>query len=515
MWPFKKKTAILLPTAEPEDALFSTHRKSESVMGDDRLIYAKRAAEAMQRSFQRTHADLKIQTAAGVAMDAQMKEAFDNNIQAVKELTGSNQGFLPLPVIEWYSAQSFIGWQMYAILMQQWMINKACKMPGQDAVRHGFERSVNKEVTVAPAVFDKFREYDKFFKLKSNLIEHFKFARGFGIRHTLFLVEGIDYEAPFNPEGVRPGAYKGMTQIDPYWLAPMFSIEDASDPLSPNFYNPTWWLISGRLKVHRSHFVISRNGNDVADILKPTYFYGGISTAQLIYERTYAAERTANESPLLAMTKRLITLKTDTTKALANLVAFKEKLLEWIGFRDNFGVKVLGKDEQVEQIDTSLQGLDETIMTQFQLCAAIAEVPATKLLGTSPKGFGASGEYEQDSYYEFLESIQENELTPIVDRHTLLTKLSYIPEAKGVNFETQWKPVDTPGAKEQSEINLNKANTDKALIDAGSIEGQDSRRRLIKDPDSGYNGIDEEMEGADRDLGEGEPEGGGEDDNAD
>ncbi len=512
MWPFKKKTAVAIPAAESDDPLFSTHRGSESVLGDARMNYTKRALEAMQRSFQRTHADLKIQTETGVAMDDAMRTAFDNNIQQVKELTGTNQGFLPLHVIEWYSAQGFIGWQMCAILAQQWLINKACKMPGQDAVRHGWERSVNKDIQVPTAAFDKLREYDKFFKLKSNLIEHYKFARVFGIRHTLFLVDGIDYSLPFNPDGVRPGTYKGMTQVDPYWLAPMFSIEDAADPLSPNFYNPTWWLISGRLKVHRSHFVISRNGNDVADILKPTYFYGGISTAQLIYERVYASERTANESPLLAMTKRLTTLKTDTTKAMANLDAFKEKLLAWIGYRDNFGVKVLGKDEVVEQIDTSLQGLDETIMTQFQLDAAIAEIPATKLLGTSPKGFGASGEYEQDSYYEFLESIQENELSPIVDRHTLLCQRSFniAPE---VNFETQWKSVDTPGAKEQSEINLNKANTDKALIDAGSIEGQDSRRRLIKDPDSGYNGIDEEMEGADRDLDEGEPEGGGEDDN--
>ena len=117
------------------------------------------------------------------------------------------------------------------------------------------------------------RKWDKFFNLKNNLTEHYKFARVFGIRHTLFLVDDIDYEAPFNPAGVKPGKYRGMTQIDPYWLAPMFSFDDASNPLYPNFYNPTWWLISGKLKVHRSHFVISRNGNDVADILKPTYFY--------------------------------------------------------------------------------------------------------------------------------------------------------------------------------------------------------------------------------------------------
>jgi hypothetical protein len=44
----------------------------------------------------------------------------------------------------------------------------------------------------------------------------------------LFLVDDINYELPFNPDGVKPGKYKGMTQVDPYWLAPVLDLEDAS-----------------------------------------------------------------------------------------------------------------------------------------------------------------------------------------------------------------------------------------------------------------------------------------------
>ena len=131
-------------------------------------------------------------------------------------------------------------------------------------------------------------------------------------------------------------------------------------------------------------------------------------------------------------------------------------------------------------------------------------------MATSPKGgLGSEGGYDLSSYHQFLESIQENELTPIVERHTMLVQLSegIVPT---VNFEVQWKPVDTPTAKEQSEINKNKADTDKTLVDAGAIQPIDSRKRLIRDPDSGYDGIEEEYEGGDRDEG-GNPNGGGED----
>ncbi len=501
----KKPPAATATTQEP---LFRTH--------NDTIFprTSKNVSAALDRSFQRTHSQLKTM---GIAMDASVETALkqtqavmDNSIQQVKGLASANQGIIPQHLIEYFANQGFIGWQMCAVLAQNWLINKACKMPAQDAIRHGFERSVNDGVEIDPSVFDDLRELDKEYKLKNNLIEFYRFARVFGIRHMLFIVDGIDYEAPFNPDGVREGSYRGMTQIDPYWIAPMFNTEDAADPYSQNFYNPTWWML-GSKKIHRSHFVISRNGNDLADLLKPSYFYGGIPTPQLIYDRIYAAERTANEAPLLAMTKRLITLTTDTTQAMANLGAFQQKLSDWMQLINNFGVKILGQDEKVEQIDTNLSGLDETIMTQYQLVAAIAEVPATKLLGTSPKGFGASGDYENDSYHEFLESIQENELSPIIERHTLLCQRSHGINPD-VNMEVQWLPVDTPSAKEMAEINQIKAQADSALVDAGAIDGSDVRRRLINDRDSGYNGIEEEMEHPDAGQLEGEPEGGGEED---
>lgn len=518
-WPFQKRTGRKELVVEDTQILnpkrFTSGSGAEKI--SDRYDYASRHAAAMDRSFCKTInalenlAPIDLVSGQNIAMDSQMKTVMDNNIQGVKSFVSQNQGFLPIHILEWYSSQGFIGWQICAILAQNWLVNKACKMPGQDMVRHGFERAVNKGIEVPPDAFDQLRVLDKKYKLKNNLIEFYKFARVFGLRHILFIVEGIDYEAPFNIDGVKPGSYRGMTQIDPYWLAPMFSLEDASDPYSQNFYNPTWWMINGR-KIHRSHFVISRNGNDLADLLKPSYFYGGISTVQMIMERVYAAERTANEAPLLAMTKRLLTITTDTTKAMSNLDAFKAKLTDWMVFINNYGLKVLGLDEKVEQIDTSLAELNETIMTQYGLVAAEAEVPESKLLGKSPKGgLGSEGNYDADSYHEFLESGQELELSPIVERHTQICQRSH-EIAADVNMDIIWNPTDSPTAKEQAEINKIKADTDVALTTAGSIDGMDGRKRLIMDKDSNYHGIEENVEGMTLADPDGEPVGGGDGD---
>lgn len=456
--------------------------KASGYFGMDRVL-PKRPAQIIA-SYNKLPSAFK---SPGVAMDTAVTEAMDNSIGQVKQY-GTLTGVVPNQVLGWYSQFGFIGWQISAIMSQQWLVNKALTMPGKDAVRHGFERTTTEDVKLDDEIA-KLIKLDKGFRLKKNLTEFSRNTRLFGIRHILFLVDGIDYEKPFNPDGIKPGSYKGMTQIDPYWLAPELSLEDATDSAGQHFYEPTWWRVNGK-RVHRSHFVISRNGNDLPDLLKPSYYYGGISTTQLIYERVYAAERTANESPMLMMSKRLFTLKVDTSQAAADLNKFEADLRQWTDFMNNFGVKVIGGEEEVQLHDTNLSGIDEVIMNQYQLVAAVAEVPATKLLGTSPKGFNATGDYEMDTYHEFLESLQEDELTPIVERHTLCCQRSE-QIAVDTEFEISWNPVDVLSAKDQADINLVKANTDSILADKGAIDGYDIRKRLVADPDSGYNGIEE------------------------
>src|SRR5690606_36986455 len=85
--------------------------------------------------------------------------------------------------------------------------------------------------------------------------------------------------------------------------------------------------------------------------------------------------------------------------------------------RNNYGVMLHGEGETVGQMDTSLADFDALLMTQYQLVAAEANVPGTKLLGTTPKGFNATGEYEEAVYREELESIQTNDLSPMLERH--------------------------------------------------------------------------------------------------
>lgn len=403
------------------------------------------------------------------------------------------QGGVPEAVLFWYIQQSFVGYQICAYMAQHWLIDKACSMPGRDAVRNGYEITVNDGVEVDPKVLDKMREADKAYKIKKNMSEFIRKGKIFGIRVALFVVESDDpnyYAKPFNIDGIKPYSYKGISQIDPYWMVPQLTNVNVSNPIDPNFYEPTFWQVGSTL-IHHSHLCIFTTG-EVADILKPNYSYGGVSVPQRIYERVYSAERTANEAPMLAMTKRLTTINADVETAVTDPTTFEQKMQQWAAFRDNYGIKVAGMEEKIDQHDTALGDMDNLIMTQYQLVAAIAEVPGTKLLGTQPKGFNSTGEFEESSYHESLESLQENDLTPMLEMHHKLVIASDIVPAFGIKpfaVTAVWKPLDAMTAEEQAALNLQKAQVDSTLAATGAIDGQDIRKRVIDDPDSGYNGL--------------------------
>ena len=74
-----------------------------------------------------------------------------------------------------------------------------------------------------PEVLEAIKKADARYKLNKNLIEFVQMGRVFGIRIAMFIVESTDedyYKNPFNPDGVTPGSYRGISQIDPYWITP-------------------------------------------------------------------------------------------------------------------------------------------------------------------------------------------------------------------------------------------------------------------------------------------------------
>lgn len=393
---------------------------------------------------------------------------------------------LPEAQAMWYMSQTFIGYSMCAVISKHWLVEKAIGMPVRDAIRQGYR--IDGEGDDLKKLENKTRKR----KINGILKDYVDTGRRFGGVAALFVVESTDpeyYEKPFNIDGILAGQYKGIKIIEPRWITPELVDNNVSDPASLSFYVPTFWRVGNR-KIHKSHFCFYVP-YPVSDELKNTYRFFGVSVPERIYERVYAAERTANEGPQLAMTKRLLTMSIeDLGEADKEVIA--NNIQYFIELRDNYGVQVGDEKTQFNQFETALGDLDVTIMTQYQLVAAGASVPAVKLLETTPKGFNATGEYESESYRESLESIQTNDLEPLLDRHfELLIKHEGLAAE---NITIVWAPLDSPTNKEYAEIEVLKAQSRQIYAGMGAIDGMDVRKVLSEDRESDFYGLDNETD---------------------
>lgn len=479
---FRKQPPAAPAVVEKRDGILTSESRLPAVPQYGRMKFEARVKEA--------HAASPMH-----APEFAQDEACGSNLKLGYQMMRED-GCLSDVLLHWYTSQTFIGHQVCAYIAQHWLVRKACFMPGRDAIRQGYVITSDDGGDLDPRVIQAFRKADERYKLNDKLIDFVGMGRVYGVRLCLFKVKTANpkeyYENPFNPDAVTEGSYEGIVLVDQYWASPIMDTAGASDPTSQHFYEPTWWMVNGQ-KYHRSHFCIFRNGH-LADILKPVYLYGGVPLPQMIAERVYCAERTANEAPQLAMTKRSTVLQVNAAEFMANGEESIEKVRQWRAYLDNFAVKVVDKDgEGIVQFDTSLADLDAVIMSQYQIVASVAGVPVTKLMGTTPKGFNATGEYDEKNYHEELESLQTLDLSPLIERHHDLVMRSSIGpkllDGKFISTTTVWNPLDSPSAKEAADTQLVQAQRDAALVTAGAIDGFDSRERLRTDRESGFYGI--------------------------
>jgi len=225
-------------------------------------------------------------------------------------------------------------------------------------------------------------------------------------------------------------------------------------------------------------------------MLKPAYIYGGISLTQQIYEAVYNAEISANEVPQLLQKMRKYVYKMDLQHALLNPQGLQETMMFIAELSDNFGQQVIGLEDSLDAITTSLTGLDDIVAGRYKLVASIAQMPVAKLMKTDLTGGLVKGGGEEAIYHETLESLHLK-LEPLLDRHYLLLCKSEL----GINdgLTVKFNKLDAMTELEQAQVNLIKAQEREIYSNIGSIDGEDVRDLLKSDDTNSFVGLSDEM----------------------
>lgn len=334
---------------------------------------------------------------------------------------------------------------------------------------------------------DAIREFNLMHVFQTAAAQDCFFGRG----QISINIKGADDSLPLvlAKQTVKKGTLTSFTPVEAMWTSP--SAYNAIDPTAPDFYKPRQWFLLGK-EVHASRLltIITR---PLPDMLKPAFNFSGMSLSQLAEPYVNNWLRTRQAVSDLINNFSTTALKTDMAQMLQGDCDGTDILNRADFFtltRSNRGLMLLDNTaEELVQLNVPLSGLHELQAQSQEHMCSVSRIPAMILTGISPSGLNASSEGEIRSFYDWVSSQQETFYKPPLWICIQLLMLHLWGEIdKSITFE--FCPLWQVSAKEQSDIRVNNANADVALIDRSVLSPEEVRERLAKDPDSGYSGID-------------------------
>lgn len=277
---------------------------------------------------------------------------------------------------------------------------------------------------------------------------------------------------------------------------------DAVNPLSPDYFNPRYWLILGK-KVHRSRF-LHFTQNKLPSLLKPVYNFMGVPWVQMLEPYRNGFERARQASLDSIENHALLYLKTSLQKMLSygcnepGSLQNRVKLMEMM--RTNSGIGVCDKDtEEFQQITTPLTDLDDNVTLNLELLAMVTRLPVTKMFGTPPKGLDASGDnYKTDR----AETVAEMQMDILHDNVVKMYELIQLSEFGEIYRPIQYHWLSTleQTQDEKLEADLKQAQIDQIYLGDSPfgpvLHPEEVRQRLSKDRKGKYSGIETSEDGS-------------------
>lgn len=315
--------------------------------------------------------------------------------------------------------------------------------------------------------------------------------QAFGGAHVYTKLKGDETQGDMplvmKPFTVRKGSFEGLRLVEPYWVTP--NNYNSIDPTAADFYKPSsWWMIGKEVHATRLQTVISR---PVADMLKPTYSFRGVSMTQLAMPYVDNWLRTRQSVSDAVKQFSVSGVKTDLAQWLqpgaSQALQARAELIN--RYRDNRNLLFLDMaTEEFFQVNTPLSTLDALQAQAQEQMSSVSHIPLVILLGITPTGLNASSEGEIRAWYDYVKGYQKNVLLSLMLNALRLAQLSLFGEIDP-SISWTWNPLFEPTPKEQSELNKSGADMDTAYIEAGVVRADQVSKRLNADPQSPYCGI--------------------------
>lgn len=382
--------------------------------------------------------------------------------------------------------------QLDAAYQTNWLARQIVEIPAEDMCREWR--------TIKSKDADDIRVEEDRLMLPMAVQEALNWARLYGGAGILMLT-GQDLTKPLDVRRVGKGDLKRLVVFDRYDMQAMTLNQWdilANNYLLPEFYNIT----GGKQQIHWSHFarfngkrlprrqqVVTQGWGDselrvcLDDIMDIVAAKDGI--AELMQEANVDIIKRDGLSDELA---------SDQDEAITDRYTLFSMM------KSNIQMALLDGDESYERKTLDLGGVAPVIETLMTWISGAADIPVTRLFGTSAKGLNATGEGDMNNYNNSIRSKQLIQIDPglrTLDEVLVRSAIGHWPD----DFNYQWNPLAQPNAEEIATAAKLRADKDLAYLAEGIVRPSQIQRNLQAAEEYQFNEKDiDEQEAAEVDM---------------
>jgi phage-related protein (TIGR01555 family) len=400
---------------------------------------------------------------------------------------------------------------MNSLYRSHWIIRRIIDTIPQDMVKNWY--TVTSQV--APDLIERLQKLERKTKTQMKVLEGLKWGRLYGGAAAIILIDGHQdmLDTPLDYDDIMPGSYKGLLVLD-RWSGIYPEPELIDDINDPEFGLPASYRITtegASYKVHHSR-LLRFIGRDLPYFERQAEMYWGASEVEIVFDEIKKRDNTSWNIAQLVFLANLRILKMEGMEevlAVGNERAQQDlyKTVQgqnWLA--SNMGVQVMGIKDTFETHQYTFTGMNDIYQSFMMDVAGAANMPVTKLFGRSPAGMNATGEGDEENYYDTVEENQLFALQPVLDKLLpimVMSEWGQIPD----DLDYKFNPIKTADNKEMSELADKSTTAIIAAYNSGLISQKTGMKELRQQSEiTGLfsNITDEDIDKADDSLSQGE-----------
>ena len=210
---------------------------------------------------------------------------------------------------------------------------------------------------------------------------------------------------------------------------------------------------------------------------------GGASEVESLYREVVKFDNTSANMAALTFRANVDVMEVQNLDQLFSLSSGEAQRRFWNTMQaqsvmqSNFGTRLVNKGDQLKNTQYTFTGLSDVHESMCLSLSGASRIPMTKLFGRAPAGMNATGESDLQNYYDYVDTLRQSVLAPILRRllpALCMSAIGTMPADLDISFPPLW----TPTAKEVAEIARDKAETIVTAFQSGLLRADTAQREL-------------------------------------